>query len=61
MGHQVVSVTEGTSGGTPGQTVITYRPGYRAQAQAVSRHLPGQKVLTEAKGGQAADVTVNIR
>ena len=63
MGHTVVSVAQGTPGGATGQTVITYRPGYRAQAQAISRHLPGQKVLTEAKGGQvlASEVMVNIR
>ena len=64
MGHTVVSVAQGTpGGGSAGQTVITYRPGYRAQAQAVSRHLPGRKVLAEARGGQvlASEVMVNIR
>lgn len=62
-GHKVISVAEGAPAGTPGQTVINYRPGYRAQAQSVSRHLPGKKVLSEAKSGQvlASEVMVYIR
>ncbi|MDR2946913.1 MAG: LytR C-terminal domain-containing protein, partial [Candidatus Adiutrix sp.] len=60
LGHQVVSVAQGAAGGTPGQTVIRYAPGRRAQAQAVARQLPGKKVLTEAGSG-TPDVTIYIR
>lgn len=64
MGYKVVSVGEGQPGrGPAGQTVINYRPGLKAKAQAVARHLPGKKVLVEAKKGQvlASEIMIYIR
>ncbi len=65
MGYRVVSVTapKKRRGGAGGQTVITYRPGYYSQAQAVARHLPGEKVLVEGAGGAGAgsQITISIK
>ena len=48
--------------GPAGQTVIYYRPGAISQAQAVSRDLPGRKVLAETSSpGAAADIVVVLR
>jgi hypothetical protein len=60
MGYQVVGVTNGT-GQPPGQTVITYQPGRQAQAQALARRLPGQKVVVQAQGPIPAGAVVTIR
>ena len=51
----------GTSPGPAGHTVIYYRPGAQARAQAVSRDLPGRKTLAEAPPGAAADIMVVLR
>ena len=64
IGYKVVSVGNSPpSGGQTGRTVINYRPGAKAKAQTVARHLPGKKVLVQAKGGQtlAQEIMVYIR
>jgi len=40
-------------------STITYRPGYREQAEAVARHLPGALALQEVSG-QAAAVRIEL-
>jgi hypothetical protein len=63
MGYRVLSVGNGPASGGSGQTVIKYRPGSRAGALAVSRHLPGRKVLVEAGAGQvlASEIMVHLK
>jgi hypothetical protein len=62
MGYQVVSVADREPGGGPrGQTVINYRPGQRAQAQAMARHLPGKKVLREVRDAGSSQIMIYIR
>ena len=56
----------GFSPGSAGQparseTVIYYRPGTQARAQAVSRDLPGRKTMAEAPPGAAADIVIVLR
>lgn len=64
IGFRVVSLGQGTvQDAGSGLTIINYRPGYVAQAQSVARHLPGKKVLVEAKRGQvlASEIMVYLR
>lgn len=64
MGYNIISVGNKPSGGTSsGRTVINYNSNAKAKAQAVARHLPGQKSLVEAKKGEvlAADVMVFLK
>lgn len=64
LGYNVSSEVEGTAGkGSAGQTVISYRPGFKSQAQSVSRYLPGKKTLLEAKTNQvlASEIMIYIR
>ncbi len=64
IGYKVMSVANRAPGaGQTGQTVIHYRAGQRAKAQAVARHLPGKKVLREAAKGESlgSEVMVYIR
>lgn len=63
MGFKVSSVANAQKHAGSGQTVITYRPGLKSQAQAVARHLPGQKILVEAPKGQvlASEVMIHLR
>lgn len=64
IGYKVVSVADRQPGrGQTGQTVIHYRSGQKARAQAVARHLPGKKVLKEAGKGEVlgAEIMVYLR
>ncbi len=61
MGYQVVSVSQASAGSGPaGRTVVSYRPGLKAKAQALARHLPGRTVLVETKKGQASEIVVQL-
>ena len=63
LGYTILSgPAGGFSGGPAGRTVIFYRPGAQARAQAVSRDIPGRKTLAEAPpGAAAADIVVVLR
>lgn len=64
LGHNVISVGQREpGGGTTGQTVINYRSGLKATAQAVAKQLPGRKVLVEAGKGQvlAGEIMIYVR
>lgn len=64
LGYNVSSEVEGKAGkGPAGQTVISYRTGFKNQAQSVSRYLPGKKTLLEAKTNQvlASEIMIYIR
>lgn len=64
LGYQVASAVDGPAGkGGGGGTVVSYRSGYRSQAQAVARSLPGRKTLVEAAPGQvlASEILIQIR
>ena len=64
MGYSIISVGNNPSGTTPsGRTVINYKSGSKAKAQAVARHLPGRKSMVEAKSGEvlAADIMVFLK
>ena len=64
VGFKVVSLGIGTNkSGSKGQTIINYRPGHKADAQAVARNLPGRKILIEAKKDHvlASEIMVYLR
>ena len=62
MGYKVVSVADRAPSGTGrGQTVINYRPGQKAQAQAMARHLPGKKVFREVRDASSSEIMIYIR
>jgi hypothetical protein len=62
LGYTIQAVPAGGFGSGPaGQTVIYYRPGAESRAQAVSRDLPGRKVMSAAPPGAAADIVVVLR
>ncbi|UQZ89433.1 hypothetical protein C4J81_09570 [Deltaproteobacteria bacterium Smac51] len=62
MGYTIVSVeTRAPVAAPTGQTVISYRPGLKAKAQAVASHLPGRKVLVESPGGLSTDISILLR
>ncbi len=51
MGYTIVSTETRASAAAPtGHTIISYRPGLKARANAVARHLPGRKTLMESAG-----------
>jgi hypothetical protein len=60
MGYRVIGVTDGPSQ-PGGQTVIAYQDGRLSQAQALARHLPGQRVVVKGSQGQSAGAVVYVR
>jgi hypothetical protein len=60
MGYKVVSAGQRPPQGPPGETVVAYGAGKRAQAAALARRLPGRRSLMPSSGIEA-DAVVVIR
>jgi hypothetical protein len=59
MGYRVVSISQRAPQGPPGQTIIAYGSGKKAQASALAKRLPGHRSLVSSPS--TTDAVVVIR